>query len=191
MTPHHETASYRQVDITHELQRRPGTRRDETPILLSLAQTIAERTVDPMQALVDTAMRLTGAQSAGVSVTDVDAQEDVFHWVAVAGHFAGQLGATLPRWFSPCGDTLRTGHVMLMRDPSRHYPYIAELGIPIAEVLLAPIAQHGVLVGTVWVVQHDAGRGFDAEDARLLTCLARFVGDTQDLLDRLSFGQTL
>ncbi len=191
MAAHHDSETYRQVEITPQLQHRPAPPRDETRVLLMLAQTIAEQPDQSLQLLVDCAMRITSADSTGISIADVENNEDVFRWVATAGRFAPYLHTTLPRWFSPCGDTLRTGGVMLMREPARHYPYIASLGIPITEVLLSPIKRHGELVGTVWAALHDDRKRFDAEDARLLTGLTQFVGDTSDLLDRLSFGQTL
>jgi len=191
MAAHHDSESYRQVEITSQLSQRPAPRRDETRVLLMLAQTIAEQPDQSLQLLVDCAMRITSAHSTGISIADVENNEDVFRWVATAGRFAPHLHATLPRWFSPCGDTVRTGHVLLMRDPVRHYPYVASLGVPVTEVLLSPIRRHGELVGTVWAALHDDSKRFDAEDARLLSSLTDFVSDTADLMDRLSFGQTL
>ncbi len=187
----HESASYRSVDITQRLHERAAPPRDETPTLLALTQTIAGQPERALQALVESAMVLTSAQSAGISITDVEGTDEVFRWVATGGQLAGHAGGTMPRWFSPCGDVLRVQHQLLMEQPVRHYPYIAQLGLPIHEALLSPIRREDVPVGTVWVVMHDDSRRFDAEDARVLRSLTQFVGDTADLLDRLSFGLTL
>jgi hypothetical protein len=127
MAAHHESETYRQVEITPQLQHRPAPRRDETRVLLMLAQAIAEQPDQSLQLLADCAMRVTSADSAGISIADVERNEEVFRWVATAGRFGPYLHTTLPRWFSPCGDTLRTGGVMLMCEPARHYPYIASL----------------------------------------------------------------
>jgi GAF domain-containing protein len=184
----HERPSYARIDITPSLARRAAARRDETAALLALTQSIAAHPALSLQALVDTAMALTQSQSAGVSLVDRAEGEETFRWVATTGRFAPLLGSRLPRFFSPCGDVLRTGQQLLMREPALHYPYIAQLGVPIREVLLSPVRRDDALIGTVWVVLHDQVRGFDAEDARILDSLTRFVCDSDELFERLLFG---
>jgi hypothetical protein len=191
MVPDHDSESFRQVDITAALAERPAPARDDAAVLLALAQTTAARPDHALQALADCALHSTGAHSSGISITDVDAGEDVFHWVATAGRFASQVHGTMPRWFSPCGDVLRTDRLLLLRRPAQHYTYLGDFDTPIVEALLSPIRRNGRPVGTVWALLHDESSRFDTEDARLLATLTQFTSDTADLLERLSFGVTL
>lgn len=191
--PHHLTASYLGVDISDRLGRRPGVAPPpalEAARLVALAQRIAGEPKGALQALVELAMKVTSAHAAGVSLAESHGDSAVFRWMATAGELAPHLGATLPRWFSPCGDVLRKDALTLMREPVHHYPYIAELNLPIHEVLLAPFRLHGVPQGTVWAVSTCVDKSFDADDGRVLTELADFVTDSTELLERLQFGAT-
>lgn len=123
-----------------------------------------------LQKLAETALDLCHADSAVVSV----AEGEVFRWRATAGRFAPFLGGTMPREFSPCGTVLDHNAALLMADPVRHYPYIANLTLPVRELLLVPFYRGDTPIGTVWVVSH-TDRNFDAEDERLVTSLSRFT----------------
>lgn len=140
---------------------------------LSLSQTLARDPAVAVQRLVETAMKLTGAESAGVSLEDVENGEEVFRWIAVAGEFTRYLNGTMPRHFSPCGTVLERRRTLVMRDPARHFTYI-QPHVPIRSALLVPFARKGKLVGTVWVLAHTA-REFDSEDVRQVQNLTTFA----------------
>jgi hypothetical protein len=62
-----------------------------------------------------------------------------------------------------------------MRQPVRTFPYIADFAPPTDEVLLVPVSGADGLLGTLWVIAHDAARKFDREDFRLANVLANLA----------------
>src|ERR1700727_2656539 len=66
-----------------------------------------------LQELVNAAVNLCGADSAGVSLEEPG--NGTFRWVAVAGSFAPYLHGRTPRGFSPCGTCLDTERPQLYR----------------------------------------------------------------------------
>jgi PAS domain S-box-containing protein len=175
------------VLITPELDRRPARAPDhaaENRALVALATVMAESPDRVFQALADAALELCRAGSAGVSVWEPGGHDDVFRWRGTAGDYAPYRGDTLPRHFSPCGTVVDCGRPLLMADPVRVFPYIADLCSPVREVLLVPFHQDGKAVGTVWVVAHTPDRHFDAEDARVVTSLTRFASAAVQALGR-------
>jgi signal transduction histidine kinase len=167
-----------QVDATHLLQTRTARARDpglECQALLALADTFAQAPEQLAAALADTAMRLTSAHAAGLSLEELGPDRHVFRWIATAGSYRHYLHQTLPRDFSPCGEVLARNGPVLMQEPARLYPYINALQDPVHEALLVPFHHRDKPVGTVWVVSHDASKAFDREDLRLVEALTRFA----------------
>jgi signal transduction histidine kinase len=150
--------------------------RAENTALASLAEALAQDPKSIHQRLVDAALALTGAGSAGLSLLDADPKEPVFRWIATAGGFAEYLGTTMPRDFSPCGLVVSANSAILMRDPVRVFSYIQALKLPLFEVLLVPFRQGVRAIGTVWVATHSKDKLFDAEDLRVVEGLAVFAG---------------
>lgn len=176
---------------TEELKSRPAQQPDykaENDALVDLAKHMARSPETLLQKLAETARRLCRAGSAGVSLEEVDKGEPIFRWSAVDGRLKPHLGGTMPRHFSPCGTTVDMGQTLVMCDAVRFYPYIADLQMPIREVLLVPFYSGEQPVGTVWVVSHEVIGHFDAEDARLLTSLSLFAAAAYDSL--LAFNST-
>ena len=164
----------------------PSMRGMESEAFLSLSQTLARDPARAPQQLVESAMRLCRADSAGLSLEDVDESgQPILRWIATAGEFARYQNGTLPRDFSPCGTAMEQRMPLVMRDPVRHYAYIAELlHKPVATVLLVPFARLGSYVGTVWVAMHSTARSFTTEDQRMVTALSTFASailDTRQL----------
>jgi len=163
---------------TIELATRPC--RDARPAaeraaLVLISEAITESRDGVLQRLAETARDLCSAGSAGISVEERDGTGPwFFRWRAAAGRLAPWLGGTLPRDFSPCGVVLDTGALQLMRDPVRQYPYLGDFP-PITEVLLVPVRDGQVPIGTLWVVDHDGTRQFDREDASSLERLSWFA----------------
>ena len=69
-----------------------------------LAHAFVESPETILQELVNAAVLLCGADSAGISLEkDGRTDEDFYHWVATAGAYSGFLDASLPRYPSACG----------------------------------------------------------------------------------------
>jgi PAS domain S-box-containing protein len=183
------TVSLEKVITTSALKRRRKRRIDyraEAEALSDLAQTIASSPDAIFQQLVDSALRLCRAQSAGISLLEDHNHPAVFRWRATAGAFAPLIGNTLPRDFSPCGAVLDRDALQLMTRPERHYPYISQLTDPVEEVLLVPFRNEGIPIGTVWVVAHNRKTHFDSEDARIVTSLSQFAAAAWQALEHRS-----
>jgi signal transduction histidine kinase len=163
------------IIVNDALSARPQRSPDfqlENEALRSLAHKLGQSPYAAMQELVDQALQLCRANSAGISIAEKSGDQDIFRWHAVAGRLAPFLNGTMPRFFSPCGEVLDRRAVILMRDIALHYEYVAGLKVPMHEVLLVPFFRGNEPVGTIWVVKHDAPGHFDREDQRLLESLA-------------------
>lgn len=161
---------------------RPPRYQAESQALVALAREMAQSPQTLLAKLVERALVLCEAGSAGISLGECVDGRDVFRWAAVAGELAPLLGSTLPGDFSPCGVVIAHDAPQLMIEPGRFYPYILDLNTPVAELLLVPFHRGMTPIGTVWVVLHDATRRFDAEDLRLLTSLSQFAAVVEETL---------
>ena len=174
------TAAVDEILITSELFQR--ARRDpnyaaESSALNELAVLMVERPAGMYQRLVDLAVELCKAGSAGVSLLETMPTGDIiFRWKTLAGALAPYVGGHTPRHFSPCGICLDLAETVLLSWPARRFDYFNGVGSPIAEGLIIPLhAYGGKALGTIWIVSHDTKRRFDAEDARVMEALARFL----------------
>ncbi len=136
---------------------------------------MAESPERVLQQLVDTALELCQAQSAGLSLLEEENGRKIFRWHGVAGEYAPHRWGTTPREFSPCGTVLDTDQMQLMSQLDRHFTYFSTVKPRISEALLVPFHVGGEAVGTIWVISHDATRLFDAEDARVMSMLSDFA----------------
>ncbi len=164
--------------ITPELSRRRSRAPDyaaENRALVALAREMATNPKNLPQKLVDLALELCRAGTAGISLLKSDAEGEYFSWEALAGMYAPRVGGRTPRNFSPCGTTLDRGAPQLFSVPARYFTYFEREDSPIAEGLVIPFALNGHALGTIWVVTHDESRRFDAEDVRIMTDLAEFT----------------
>jgi PAS domain S-box-containing protein len=164
--------------ITPELSRRRSRAPDyaaENRALVALAREMATNPKNLPQKLVDLALELCRAGTAGISLLKSDAEGKYFSWEALAGMYAPRVGGRTPRNFSPCGTTLDRGAPQLFSVPARYFTYFEGEDSPIAEGLVIPFALNGHALGTIWVVTHDESRRFDAEDVRIMTDLAEFT----------------
>ena len=163
---------------TAELSRRPSRLPDhqgENQALVSLAQQLANSPISILQKLVETALKLCRAHSAGISLLEEAAGKRIFRWHAIAGQWAPYVWGTTPRDYSPCGTVLDYNRTLLFSKPHRYYSQFAAVEPLIVEALLVPFYVGGTAVGTVWVVIHDETRQFDAEDQRVLENLGKFA----------------
>ncbi|WP_167761398.1 GAF domain-containing sensor histidine kinase [Duganella callida] len=166
------------ADITAQLHSRTGRAPDyksENDGLSRLADTLAVRPDHIAQELAEVAMRLTGADSAGISLAETSHGQHQFRWVATAGALERYLNGTIPYDISPCAVVVERDAPLLLRHPDTVFHYIRQLQLPVEELLLVPFHHDGQPAGTVWVVNHAAGKIFDAEDLRVVLSLTRFA----------------
>jgi two-component sensor histidine kinase len=163
--------------ITDRLHRRGPGKPDyvqEKVALQELAHLMADNPSEVLPRLVELAMRMSDAESAGISL--LEPATETFRWMALAGKFQVFEGATTPRYDSPCGVCLDQARPILMQHPEREYAWIREAGLVVPEVLLVPLLMNGkIQLGTLWVIARD-GKAFNDGDARILTELAVFSG---------------
>jgi RNA polymerase sigma factor (sigma-70 family) len=128
-----------------------------------------------LQELVNAAVDLCGADSAGISL---EAQEKTdtsfYHWVATAGQYNRFLNAILPRYPSACGICLERGKPQLFRVRQRFFDI---MGIE------APLVTDGILLpwqvddtrGTIFIMAHGRTEAFDKDDGQMMRVLADFA----------------
>lgn len=168
-----QTATLEDVDIRYELDiraPRPPNYEREDRAYAALAREMARNPRNMLQKLVEVAVDLCNAETAGLSLLE----GDVFRWEAVAGVFEAARGGTMPRHESPCGVCIDRDAPQLMHLADRCFPsLVAEPRF--VEALLIPFHCDGRPIGTVWVVSHNAVRKFDREDERVVRVLCQFA----------------
>ena len=158
------------------LKERPSRLPDlaaENRALVDLAMEMVAAPERILQKLAETALMLCGAHSAGVSLLTENGKN--FFWPAVAGQLSPHLGGGTPRDFGPCGTVLDRNSALLFSHPERDFPYLADVKPLLEEGLLIPFYIKGRAVGTIWVISHEKGRGFETEDLRVMTNLSTFA----------------
>ena len=166
------------VLITPTLYERVARPDDLQAELAAYHELSSLMTLDPVQAIqrfLDLAVELCpSAGSAGLSEMSEDEDgKPIFRWTAMSGAFAPYVGGTTPRHFSPCGLCLDQHHTILVERPARVFTYFNEAEPAIVEGLIVPLYDTGKRpLGTVWVVSHEDGAGFDGTDARIMEQLA-------------------
>ena len=143
--------------------------------LQRLSRALLESPETILQELVNTAVDLCGADSAGISIEIENGNEKEFYqWIATAGVYSGFLNAVLPQTPSACGLCLERGHPQHFTVSKKFFD---NLGVE------APLVTDGILLpwntedtrGTIFVMAHDRSEAFDENDARLMTMLADFA----------------
>ncbi|MGC1342605.1 MAG: ATP-binding protein, partial [Candidatus Binataceae bacterium] len=166
-------ATFAEVDFRSELQSRPTRPPNyeaEHRALAILATEMAENPRNMLQKVVEIAVELCEADTAGISILE----GDVFRWESLAGVFAARRNNTMPRDASPCGVCIDQNTTQLMYLADRCFPALAAEP-RFVEALLVPFQHDGKPVGTVWIVAHTEQRKFDREDERVVRTLARFA----------------
>jgi hypothetical protein len=143
--------------------------------LQRLSRALLEPPETILQELVDAAVDLCGADSAGISIEKEDGTDrEFYHWIATSGMYSGFLNAILPRYPSACGLCLERGHAQHFTVTKKFFDI---LGVE------APLVTDGILLpwktedtrGTIFVMAHGRTEAFDKNDARLMTMLADFA----------------
>jgi two-component sensor histidine kinase/PAS domain-containing protein len=176
--PKGRAATLQDILITSELTRRRPRAPDyasENCVLVALAGEMAVNPCNLLQTLVDKAMDLCRAGTAGISVLKTDTDGEYLAWEALSGVYAPYIRSRTPSHFSPCGTTLDRNAPQLFSDPARYFTYFTQADVPIVEGLVIPVYVSGRPHGTMWIMAHDETRHFDVEDVRLMTSLAAFA----------------
>ena len=164
--------------VTGEIRRRLAHDPDypaEIAALHTLARCLAAQPDAMLARLLETALALCDAGSAGLSLLEHSATGELFRWPHLAGALASYAGGSTPRSFSPCGVCLDRGSPQLFSYPGRYFTYFQDASPEIVEGLVIPLRWNGEALGTIWIVSHDEARRFDGEDVRVMESLASFT----------------
>lgn len=172
---HAGSAPLESVIATDELAKRPARIPDierENHALLQLVAEMGHPSRHVLQRVVEVALDLCRAGSAGVSIVEHRDGQERFRWHAVTGPLRDNLWSIAPQDTSPSAVAVDRSAVQLFARPDRHFRHLAEVKPTILEMLVAPFLVDGRMGGTIWVVAHDRERHFDAEDVQLLVDLS-------------------
>jgi hypothetical protein len=143
--------------------------------LKRLTQAFVENPDTILQELVNSAVELCGADSAGISIEKDDKTDSAYyHWIATAGTYSAFLDAILPKYPSACGICLAENRPQHFRVSERFFEI---LGVE------APTVTDGILIpwetettrGTIFVMAHGRTAAFDGDDAIMMRVLADFA----------------
>ena len=143
--------------------------------LQRLSRALLEQPETILQELVNSAVDLCGADSAGISIETGSGNDETFyHWVATAGAYSGFLDAILPRYPSACGVCLERGYAQHFTVSERFFEILGVVAPVVTDGLLLPWSTDDTR-GTIFVMAHDRAEAFDENDARLMTMLSDFA----------------
>jgi len=143
--------------------------------LLRIAVAFVQSPETILQELVNAAVRLCGADSAGISIEREDrTDENYYQWVATAGEYSSFLNASLPRTPSACSVCLERGTPQLFRVDKRFFDILRVDAPIVRDGILLPRQVEGMR-GTIFVISHSCDEAFDREDLHLMQVLANFA----------------
>jgi hypothetical protein len=143
--------------------------------LQRLSRALLESPETILQELVNAAVDLCGADSAGISIEKEDgSDQEFYHWVATAGAYSNFLDAILPRYPSACGLCLERGHAQHFTVSKKFFDILGVEAPLVTDGILLPWSVEGTR-GTIFVMAHGRVEAFDENDARLMTMLADFA----------------
>jgi hypothetical protein len=179
------TTRIEDVWITNELYRRVPRESDthaENASLRSIGAMVETTPAEILTTLMEQALILCPADTAGLSLLHVDDGGQFFHWDAMAGVLRDKVGGTTPRKFSPCGFTLDCKSTQLVLKPGRYYNYFLDVDPQILEALIVPVYVDREGIGTIWIAAHDEKTHFTLTDVRIMDSLASFTGAAISLM---------
>lgn len=128
-----------------------------------------------LQELVQAAVDLCGADSAGISIEkEGRTDQEFYEWVATAGDYSGFLNAILPRFPSACGVCLERGRPQRFRVSKRFFDILGVEAPVVTDGVLLPWEVDGTR-GTIFIMAHGRDEAFDTEDSRVMQMLADFA----------------
>jgi hypothetical protein len=171
------------TEVLQDRPHRPINFAAEKAVLTKIARAMSESPSAVIQMLCDSAVLLCAAGSAGVSTLFDDENGGGFNWTALSGQVAPFVGGKAPREHSPCGVCLKLDAPQLFRHPELYFEWLRGPGIPVFEGLVIPLyGRERRHYGTIWVMKHEAGLGFDLEDVRIMTELGALMSTALRML---------
>jgi signal transduction histidine kinase len=175
------------VVINAELRCRPSRPPDykaERDALMVLSHTMADAPQMVLKKLVETALHLCRAETAGISLLENHAGEEEVSEQALTG---ARRSSTMLRHASPWRTTMNRN--TKQRRAERVFPAL-KLVPPVVEALVTPFHVEGKPIGTLWVVAHKEHRKFDCEDERNIRTLAQFASAAWQLWNARATAET-
>jgi two-component sensor histidine kinase len=139
-----------------------------------LAQAFVESPDTLLQELVNAAVDLCGADSAGISLKNETAGDTTYQWVATAGKYARFLDATLPAFPSACAVCIDRARPQIFRVSQTFFDIMKVDADTVTDGLLIPW-QVNETHGTIWIMAHGRLEAFDPSDCRMMETLANFA----------------
>jgi signal transduction histidine kinase len=140
-----------------------------------LARAFVDHPDTILQELVNAAVDLCGADSAGISIEqDERTDANYYQWVATAGQYQQFLHATLPRSPSACSVCLERGQAQIFRVSQQFFDLMGIEAPTVTDGILLPWEVDGTR-GTLWIMAHGRTEAFDSEDSRMMQVLADFA----------------
>lgn len=140
-----------------------------------LVQAFLEFPESILQELVNAAVELCGADTAGISLRELDANGNPFYrWIATAGLHITLLDAHLPSELSACEICVSRGSPQLLRVSQ---DFVGLLGVDatiVTDGLMLPWQVDG-RYGTLCIVAHGKSEAFDSEDLKMMRVLSKFA----------------
>ena len=157
---------------------RPRRRRDSTgqmDAMNRLTRLFVESPETILHELVNAAVVICGADSAGISIEREDRTDELFYqWVATAGVYSKFLDATLPREPSACSVCLHRGAPQHFRVEKRFFDLLGVEAAEVTDGILLPWEVEEMR-GTIFILAHGRAEAFDLEDLRLMQVLSSFA----------------
>jgi GAF domain-containing protein len=158
---------------SRRLHSRNGSMQMEAMSRLALAFVEHPETI--LQELVNAAVQLCGADSAGISIEREDKTDEVFYkWIATAGVYSSFIDASLPKHPSACTLCLERSAPQHFRVSKRFFDILGVEAELVKDGLLLPW-EVDEMRGTIFVISHDRTEAFDSEDLHLMQVLAGFA----------------
>jgi hypothetical protein len=140
-----------------------------------LAQAFVKDPETILQTLVEAAVDICGAQSAGISIQNQGPDGTIsYHWVATAGQYRRFANAMLPSFPSACGVCLERDRPQFFRVSQKFFDLMGIEAEVVTDGLLIPWHAEETR-GTVWIMSHDREEVFDREDCRMMVLLSNFA----------------
>ncbi len=166
------------LENNERFQRRAPHHRDpalQIKALHGLSMALAAMPESLLQEMVNAAIYICGADSAGVSLeNEKGSDETFFEWVATAGEYAKHLHAMLPRVPSACGICLERGRPQVVRISQQFFDRLGVKAAAVTDGILLPWTA-GEVRGTIWILAHGRQEAFDQEDHRIMRILANLA----------------
>lgn len=157
---------------------RPAEPAEEAAAFARVIRSMARNSGRTHDLIVQAALRLCRAGSAGISLLAPGPGQPHLHFSAVAGKARGHVSGSAPAADLLCGLAISRAETVVLQHPGANFPLLATIEPVVTEAICAPIQAEGRIVGTLWALAHGSNVEFDPTDARILETLGHFVAAT-------------